>query len=146
MQDGFTLLELMIVIAIIAILSAIGFPAYQNYLRKAALTDLIQLVQPYKMAVEFCALEQGKLPGCNADSHGIPANRTSRYVQKMTVTSGKINVVGKNNLQGLTLQLLPQLPASDTQIKWQSECKANDKTLQNLCMDLFNYNDSGATA
>lgn len=146
MQAGFTLLELMIVIAIIAILSAIGFPAYHNYLRKAALTDLIQLVQPYKMAVEFCAMEQGKLSGCNADSHGIPSNRTSRYVQRMTVTSGKINLVGKNNLQGLTLQLLPQLQASNSQLTWQSECKTNDKTLQSMCLELFSYNESGASA
>lgn len=146
MQAGFTLLELMIVIAIIAILSAIGFPAYHNHLRKAALTDLLQLVQPYKMAVEFCALEQGKLPGCNADSHGIPSNGSSRYVQRMIVTSGKINVVGKKNLQGLTLQLLPQLYASTGQLTWEAECKANDKALQALCMELFSYNESDASA
>lgn len=146
MQAGFTLLELMIVIAIMAILSAIGFPAYHNYLRKAALTDLIQLVQPYKMAVEFCVLEQGKLVGCNTDSHGIPSNRTSRYVQRMTVTSGKINVVGKSNLQGLTLQLLPQLESNTSELSWQSECKTNDKTLQGMCMELFNYPQSGASA
>jgi prepilin peptidase dependent protein D len=52
-QRGFTLIELMVVIGIIAILSAIGIPAYQNYLRKAALTDLLQTFVPTGRPLNF---------------------------------------------------------------------------------------------
>ncbi len=58
-QQGFTLVELMIVVGIVAILSAIGLPAYQNYLQRAALTDMLQTMVPFKTAVELCAIERG---------------------------------------------------------------------------------------
>jgi type IV pilus assembly protein PilA len=53
-QGGFTLIELMIVVAIIGILAAIAIPSYQNYTRKARVTELIQASAPFKIAVEEC--------------------------------------------------------------------------------------------
>lgn len=70
-QQGFTLIELMVVIGIIAILSAIGVPAYQNYLRKAALTDMLQTFIPYRTAIELCALDHGGVESCDGGSNGI---------------------------------------------------------------------------
>ncbi|VCX83641.1 Fimbrial protein [Klebsiella pneumoniae] len=86
-QRGFTLIELMVVIGIIAILSAIGIPAYQNYLRKAALTDLLQTFVPYRTAIELCALDHGGLTPCDG-SNGIPSPTTTRYLSAMSVAKG----------------------------------------------------------
>ncbi len=58
-QSGFTLIELMIVVAIVAILAAIAMPAYQTYTNKARFTEVISAVGPYKVAVELCVQSEG---------------------------------------------------------------------------------------
>ncbi|SFM03083.1 pilin [Nitrosomonas communis] len=55
MQKGFTLIELMIVVAIIGILAAVAIPAYQNYTVKSRFTEVITASSPYKLALEVCA-------------------------------------------------------------------------------------------
>lgn len=100
-QRGFTLIELMVVIGIIAILSAIGIPAYQNYLRKAALTDLLQTFVPYRTAIELCALDHGGLTPCDGGSNGIPSPTTTRYLSAMSVAKGVVTLTGQESLNGL---------------------------------------------
>mgnify|MGYP003573206548 CR=1 FL=1 len=53
-QKGFTLIELMIVVAIIGILAAVAIPAYQNYTLKARFTEVVNATAPFKTAVELC--------------------------------------------------------------------------------------------
>lgn len=78
-QQGFTLIELMIVVAIIGILAAIALPAYQDYTRKAEFTETVVATGPVKTAVEICTQTQGaaNANNCSAGSNGVPADVTA---------------------------------------------------------------------
>jgi prepilin peptidase dependent protein D len=140
-QRGFTLIELMVVIAIIAILSAIGIPAYQRYIQKAAMTDMLQAMTPYKMAVELCALENGGPTECNAGSKGIPVSATSRYVSNLQVSQGIINLTGTQSLQGLTVTLTPTQDPSGL-LHWTRQCGGDNANLQETCQEVFRFDDA----
>ena len=65
--QGFTLIELMIVITVIVILAAIAFPAYQNYMHRSFFNEVIQATAPYKAGVERCyqaASSPATVSGC----------------------------------------------------------------------------------
>jgi len=91
MQKGFTLIELMIVVAIIAILAAIAIPAYQNYLIRAQVAEGPTLMGAGQTAVAEFYSNKGTLPS-SAGSAGIPSpgSITGTYVSSVTVTAGGI--------------------------------------------------------
>ena len=99
MQQGFTLIELMIVVAIIGILAAVAIPAYQNYTLKAKYTELVNAVAPYKLAVELCAQDGSCITAgaINANAAlgnaaaSIPvAPSATKYLASLTLAAGLI--------------------------------------------------------
>lgn len=92
MQKGFTLIELMIVVAIIAILAAIAIPAYQNYLIRSQVSEGMVLTSGARAAVSEFYSNLGRFP-TSAESAGLAATATSisgKYVDQVTVATGVI--------------------------------------------------------
>ncbi|NQZ93744.1 MAG: prepilin-type N-terminal cleavage/methylation domain-containing protein [Moritella sp.] len=67
-QQGFTLIELMIVVAIVAILAGVGMPAYQNYTKRAQFSEVIAATGPAKTSLEICVQTGGTDDSCTAQA------------------------------------------------------------------------------
>ncbi|ENV2240567.1 pilin, partial [Neisseria gonorrhoeae] len=91
LQKGFTLIELMIVIAIVGILAAVALPAYQDYTARAQVSEAILLAEGQKSAVTEYYLNNGEWPANNGNA-GVasPADIKGKYVQSVTVTNGVV--------------------------------------------------------
>jgi len=111
-QQGFTLIELMIVVAIIGILAAIAIPAYQDYTIRAQVSEGLNLSGGAKAAVTEYFQDRGTMPGTNAIA-GLADNTDiqGKYVDQVTVTSGVISVQYGNDahaiIDGQHLELTP---------------------------------------
>ncbi|HEZ8475025.1 TPA: pilin, partial [Neisseria gonorrhoeae] len=98
LQKGFTLIELMIVIAIVGILAAVALPAYQDYTARAQVSEAILLAEGQKSAVTEYYLNNGKWPENNGDA-GVASSSSiiGKYVESVTVTNGVVTAKMKSD-------------------------------------------------
>jgi type IV pilus assembly protein PilA len=88
MQKGFTLIELMIVVAIIGILAAVALPAYQDYTTRAKMSEVILMGAPAKLAVTETTSSVGALVSVTAANTGYSFPGATKYVSGVAITDG----------------------------------------------------------
>jgi type IV pilus assembly protein PilA len=120
-QQGFTLIELMIVVAIIGILAAIAIPAYQDYTTRAKVSEAVVMSAPAKLAVAETVASKGDLASITAANSGYIFPGPTKYVSNVTITeaTGVVTVTSTvPNAAGNIILTPLEVAAGTGQLKW----------------------------
>jgi len=120
-SEGFTLIELMIVVAIIGVLAAIALPQYSDYVTKAKLSTVMRSISSVKTAVVACGQDHnGLFDACNSGSNNISNTFAGKEFASVEVSKGDITVtlvddIG-NGVGGGTIKIVPNIQS--TNVTW----------------------------
>ncbi|WP_077188913.1 pilin [Burkholderia cenocepacia] len=141
-KNGFTLIELMITVAIIGILAAIALPAYQNYTIRAQVSEGILLSEQFKTAISEYYANNGKLPATQADVNvGSPAGKYSTMTMIGGSNSSTVYILttfgneANQQIQNKQLTLMAQVVPGVDNLQWT--CKGNSGISSNPVPNKF---------
>lgn len=118
-QFGFTLVEIMVAVAIVGILASIALPAYQNYSTRARVMESMNLAVPAQLAVATTAADLGGLGAITATNTGYTFEAGSRYVASIAIAAGTGVITLTTKATGAAVQPVIQLtPAAGDPIAW----------------------------
>ena len=118
LQKGFTLIELMIVVAIIGILAAVALPAYQDYTVRAKVTEVILAASAAKTGVAEAAATYGAMP---ETASFTPVSQVSKYVASVGWNGTLVTATAtaaEPKISGATITMTPTLDASTSVLTW----------------------------